>query len=138
MSDVTEKVDEKKKKLKMGDPMKSPGSFGAFGGLFILQGLISLVWGMTKNSLELLELRTADQLTALSTQSISEDLICLYGIVCIIGGILMIGLESILEAIKPSGRKPTLKGWIASIVGMGILSFGLMLPLIIIFLLIKH
>jgi len=103
----------KKKKINFNS-MTGPSAFGAFGGLFVIQGIISLCWGITKRSYEFNSL-VADTITALSAQEIAELLICLYGLVCIIGGILMFGIDRILEAIKPSGRKPTFKGWLYSI-----------------------
>ena len=66
MSNLEETTENKKKKLTMIDPLKSPGSFGAFGGMFILQGVISLIWGITKTTFDINPERL-DQLTAVST-----------------------------------------------------------------------
>jgi hypothetical protein len=137
MSDLGQNDEGKKKKFR-GDPLKSPGSFGSFGGLFVLQGVISLLWGFTKNSLGFGELKTADQLTAISTQSTAEMAICIYGLICIIGGILMIGVDNIIETLKPTGRKPTVKGWITSVIGAAFVSAIIMLPFFIRFSIIKH
>ena len=137
MSNLEETTENKKKKLKLVDPLKSPGSFGAFGGMFILQGVISLVWGITKTTFDIKPLRL-DELTAVSTQETAQIAICLYGLVCITGGILMMGVENIIETLKPSGRKPTIKGWALSIVGAAFVSTIIMLPLFIILSIIKH
>ena len=137
MSNLEETTENKKKKLKLVDPLKSPRSFGVFGGLFILQGVISLVWGITKTTFDI-SLERLDQLTAVSTQETAQMAICLYGLVCIIGGILMFGVENIIEILKPSGRKPTIKGWLSSIVGAVFISAIFMLPFFIILSIIKH
>jgi hypothetical protein len=137
MSDFVETVDGKKKKLKLGDPLKNPGNFGAFGGMFILQGVISLVWGITKSTFDI-DPERLDQLTAVSTQEMAQMAICLYGLVCIIGGILLLGVETIIETLKPSGRKPTIKGWVTSIVGATFVSMIVALPFFIILSIIKH
>jgi len=137
MSNLEETTENKKKKLILADPLKSPGSFGAFGGLFILQGVISLVWGITKNTFDIVPERL-DQLTAASTQETAQMVICLYGLVCIIGGVLILGVENIIETLKPSGRKPTIKGWLSSIVGAAVVSAIIMLPFLIILNIIKH
>jgi hypothetical protein len=139
MSDTTNAVDGKKKKFKMGDPLKSPGNFGAFGGLFVLQGIISLLWGVTAESFNLdFASATFDRVTAVSTLDTANTAVCLYGIACIIGGILMLGIENIIETLKPSGRKPTIKGWITSIFGAAFISGIILLPFFIIFSIIKH
>jgi hypothetical protein len=139
MSDVKETVDGKKKKFKMGDPLKSPGNFGAFGGMFILQGIISLIWGVTAQGFNIdFESATLDRVTAVSVLDTANTAVCLYGIACIIGGILMIGIENIIETLKPTGRKPTIKGWISSIFGAAFVSAIIMLPFFIIFNIIKH
>ena len=137
MSDLEEVTEGKKKKLKLIDPLKSPGSFGAFGGMFILQGVISLVWGITKTTFDI-DPTILDELTAVSTQETAQMAICLYGLVCIIGGILMLGLENIIETLRPSGRKPTIKGWLSSIVGAAFVSAIFMLPFFIMLSIIKH
>ena len=133
MSDAT---DAKKRKFKL-DPMKSPSSFGAFGGMFIVQGIISLCWAVTKNNYEFKSM-TADTVTALSTQEIAGSMVNLYGLICIIGGILLCGVDHILETLKPSGRKLTVKGWFYSILGAAFISGALFLPFFIIFSIIKH
>ena len=137
MSNLEETEENKKKKLKLVDPLKSPGSFGAFGALFILQGVISLVWGITKTTFDIIPERL-DQLTAVSTQETAQMAICLYGLVCIIGGIVMLGVENIIETLKPSERKPTIKSWLSSIVGAAVVSTIIMLPFLIILSIIKH
>jgi len=133
MSDTT---DTKKRKFKF-DPMKSPSSFGAFGGLFIVQGIISLCWGITKDSYQFNSM-VADTVTALSAQEIAGSMVCLYGLICIIGGILLCGVDHILETLKPSGRNLTVKGWFYSILGAAFISGALFLPFFIIFSIIKH
>jgi len=137
MSDLSENAGGKKKAYKFGNSLSSPGSFGAFGGLFILQGIITLVWGITKDLLDR-KPETFEQLTGISTQSTAQMTICIYGLICIIGGILMLGMENITEILKPSGRKPTVKGWISSIAGAAFISAIILLPFFIIFNLISH
>jgi hypothetical protein len=138
MGDLTENADVKKKR-KWGDPMKSPGNFGAFGGLFIVQGIVTLLWGATATGFGLnFETANLDRVTAVSVLDLSNTAVCLYGIVCIIGGIVMLGIDSIVEVLKPSGRKPTVKGWITSVVGAVFISGGILLPFFIIFILISH
>jgi hypothetical protein len=65
MSDVSNNEQPLKKKFVSLDPMASPGIFGAFGGLFIIQGIISLVWGITERSWRF-NAQVAEVLTALS------------------------------------------------------------------------
>jgi len=126
----------KKKKFNFSS-MTGPSAFGAFGGLFVIQGIISLCWGITKNDYHFNSL-TADTVTALSTQGIAGSMVCLYGLICIIGGILLFGVDRILETLKPSGRKPTVKGWFTSVLGAAFISGVLFLPFFIIFSIIKH
>jgi len=139
MSDLGQKDEGKKKKFNV-DPLKGPGLFGAFGGLFVLQGIISLLWGYTAKNFEL-DFKTSlefTRITAASALDTANMAVCLFGIICIIGGILMIGVDNIIETLKPTGRKPTIKGWIFSIIGAGFYSAILMLPFFIIFSLITH
>ena len=133
---MSDEGEGKKKKINF-DSMTGPSAFGAFGGLFIIQGIISLCWGITKRSYEFNSL-VADVITALSAQEIAQFQICLYGLVCVIGGALLFGVDRILETIKPSGRKPTLKGWLSSVLGAAFISGALFLPFFIIFSIIKH
>jgi membrane-bound ClpP family serine protease len=137
MSDVTKDEDVKKKKLNFGSSLSGPSDIGAFAGFFIIQGIISLVWGITKSQFDLVP-ENVDQLTAVSTQEIAQMATCLYGVICIIGGMLMLGVDKIIEALKPTGRKPTIKGWASSIVGAAFMSFVALLPFFIIFSIIKH
>jgi hypothetical protein len=129
--------DIKKKMLNLGSSLTSPTNFGAFAGLFILQGIIAVTWSITKSQFDI-NPEMVDQLTAVSTQEIAQTATCLYGIICIVGGILMLGIDRIIEAIKPTERKPTLKGWALSIAGAAFLSTLAVAPFLIIFIIFKH
>lgn len=137
MSDITKEKDVKKKKLNFGSSLSGPGSIGAFAGLFIVQGIITLVWGITKTQFDI-DLERLDQLTAVSAQETAQMAVCLYGIICIIGGILMLGVDKIIETLKPTDRKPTIKGWAVSVVGAAFVAAIAILPFFIIFSLLKH
>jgi hypothetical protein len=129
--------DIKKKMLDFGSSLSSPTNFGAFAGLFIIQGIISLAWGITKSQFDI-NPEIIDQLTAVSTQETAQTATCLYGIICIVGGILMLGIDRIIEAIKPTERKPTVKGWALSIAGAAFLSAMAVAPFLVMFIIFKH